>query len=422
MGANRGDCSTVGVIMGTDSSVATSATTSRVGDLPPNIRLGSLGRRVTGWLIDGLPLPVLAIAPGIVLLNDGPTDVLLIVIGAVAVLALGWLWVSWWMLAHRLGTPGMRAMRLQALQRRTGQPLGWGRALLRQLVFAVLAASGVGWLVLIVMLVSSPRRQGPHDVAAGSVVIDERTESETQPATLLPLDPKSASMPTVASEQSVPGIEAESGVAGMAEPEWKSPEAAVDDRVGPEPPPSVSESQPDGPSVGDAESAESAPPANPFARPTPPASAMTTVMAAVPAQAQGNVPPTPPGLARAESEPVSRPAGRPRSGPRWTVDLGGGRIVPLRRVLLIGRNPQALLGEDADVVGVGVHAAAVSKTHLAVGWDEDGPWVMDRGSTNGTSVADDAGALEPCEANVKVRVDEGQIVSYGGQQLRIHRS
>ncbi len=410
--------------MGTDSSTAPTTAAPAVAGLPPNIRLGGLGRRVASWLIDGLPLPILAIAPGIVWFNDGPTDVLIVVLGAVAVLALGWLWVSWWMLAHRLGTPGMRAMRLQARQRHTGRPLGWGRALLRQLVFALLAATVIGWLVSLVMLATNPRRQGLHDRAAGSVVIDERTEAETEPATLLPLDPEPATAPAATAEepvpeQAVPHAATAISAAEIADTDdWQAPQTPVDDRAANRPPGQTDEPvETDKASQGDPE-----PPVNPYARPVPPASAMTTVMAAVPAEIESEVSPTPPRLTPAESERMTELTDRPRSGVRWMVDLGGGRIVPLRRVLLIGRNPQAALGEDADVVGVGVHAATVSKTHLAVGWDEGGLWVMDRGSTNGTSLADDEGTLEPCVAHEKVAVREGQIVSYGGQQLRIHRS
>lgn len=401
--------------MGTTSTDLRMADSSGVkspaADLPPNIRLGGLGRRFVGWLIDWLPLPILVIAPGVLVLGDGPADVLLVVLGAVTILAIGWAWVSVWMLAHRLGTPGMRAMRLQALRPQTGRPLGWRRALLRQLVFVVLGVTLLGGLVSLIAMARSPRRQGLHDRAADDVVIDERKQYETQPATLLPLDPQSPTPEQAAPDPVDSRAVGSSAMIGEAD-HWRAPETPTDERTNDEP--AV---------VGDErEDGADEQPVNPFARPAPPGSAPTTLMAAIPSEPDLEISalPAAPALPDSEAAPAA-PADRPRSGARWLVDLGGGRIVPLRRVLLIGRNPQAALGEDADVVGVGVHAAAVSKTHLALGWDEDGPWVMDRGSTNGTTLSDEAGTVERCAPNEKVRVRKGQTVSYGGQQLQVHR-
>lgn len=402
--------------MATDSPTDLLVADQAVTGLPSNVRLGGLGRRFVGWLLDWLPLPILAVAPGILIAGDGPTDVLIIVLGAVAALGVGWAWVSVWMLAHRLGTPGMRVMRLRAVRRLTGRRLGWGRALLRQLVFAGLALSVLGWLVTLIMMASSPRRQGLHDLAAGSVVVDERDRSEREPATLLPLDPQATS-------------------GALSAPDAPEDLAAVEDGA---PPPEPSEADPtrarevavDGhrtrasePGEAEEGAEESPNPVSLFARPLPPGSANTAIMTAIPAEPGGDAAPAAPTPASDEKVlTVSAPPDRSRFASRWAVDLGGGRIVPLRRVLLIGRNPQSALGEDADVVGVGVHAAAVSKTHLALGWDEDGPWVMDRGSTNGTAILDDDGTPQPCPPDERVRLREGQTVAYGGQHVRVHRA
>ncbi|GAA2179723.1 hypothetical protein GCM10009785_07490 [Brooklawnia cerclae] len=106
----------------------------------------------------------------------------------------------------------------------------------------------------------------------------------------------------------------------------------------------------------------------------------------------------------------------------WHVRLDDGRDIPVKTLVLIGRNPQPRPTEqDATLVQAGEPARTVSKTHLALGVDSKGMFVLDRGSTNGTALMTSSGALEPCAANAMVRLHEGQVVSFGERQLQVLR-
>ena len=76
------------------------------------------------------------------------------------------------------------------------------------------------------------------------------------------------------------------------------------------------------------------------------------------------------------------PSGR-TGGFGWTTDV----TIGVDGLVLLGRNPQPRVGEeDATLIKVLDESRTVSKSHLAVGVDAGGLYVMDRGSTNGTIV------------------------------------
>lgn len=106
----------------------------------------------------------------------------------------------------------------------------------------------------------------------------------------------------------------------------------------------------------------------------------------------------------------------------WHVRLDDGRDVPVNGLVLIGRSPQARDDEQgASLLAAGEPGRTVSKTHLALGVDARGPYVVDRGSTNGTALLNASGELEPCPANSQIRLTEGQVVSFGERQLQVLR-
>ena len=100
----------------------------------------------------------------------------------------------------------------------------------------------------------------------------------------------------------------------------------------------------------------------------------------------------------------------------WYVRLDDGREIDLSVAVLLGRNPQKAM-EDGDVhlVSAGGDGAMVSRTHVLIGTDARGVFVLDRGSTNGTSLVTPGAGLEPCLAGVQMRVPEGTQVSYGNR-------
>jgi hypothetical protein len=65
--------------------------------------------------------------------------------------------------------------------------------------------------------------------------------------------------------------------------------------------------------------------------------------------------------------------------------LDDGRRVVVDRLVLLGSQPAAGPGEeDADLIKIADETRTVSKLHLAMGVDQSGLYVVDRGSTNGS--------------------------------------
>ena len=72
----------------------------------------------------------------------------------------------------------------------------------------------------------------------------------------------------------------------------------------------------------------------------------------------------------------------------WSILLDDGRRIALDGLILLGRNPQPQAGEeDAQLIKIADETRTVSKSHLAVGLDAGGVYVVDRGSTNGSTVS-----------------------------------
>lgn len=104
-----------------------------------------------------------------------------------------------------------------------------------------------------------------------------------------------------------------------------------------------------------------------------------------------------------------------------TLDDGTALAVPAG-VTLLGRNP-AVNDEFANAC---VHTIkdlsySVSKTHLALGYG-DTFWIMDLGSTNGTFLLDDSGALRRLPANQRVEVTQGVKIKFGERTFSVTRS
>ena len=107
----------------------------------------------------------------------------------------------------------------------------------------------------------------------------------------------------------------------------------------------------------------------------------------------------------------------------WQVRLDDGRVIDIDGLVLIGRAPTARPDEAASqLISAGADSRMVSKTHLALGTDHRGLYVSDRGSTNGTAVSGEGGQLEPCAPGDRVRLREGQSVSFGDRYFEVRRT
>ena len=329
--------------------------------LPPGVKVGPLGQRLLAYVIDSV---VPAVAGALAGLGRDGSPVLVVV---AALVALAWGVFCWQQLVTRAATPGMRLLKLQLVGFFDGRPLGWGRVLVRWLVFTALGVTGLGLLLLIVSIFLSPRHQGWHDRAASGVVIVERPlapRRTTAKPTARPASAGTASTPA-------PATDGQDGRA-LAPAPVASP-VAGDPAVGPELAP----------------------------------------LAAAPADQ---------GQERAAAAADAPTGGRRTILDGWVAELDDGREIPVRGLVLIGRNPQPEEGEtDAELVKLPDESRTVSKTHLALGVDDAGMFVVDRGSTNGSVITEPGREAVPAGPFHAVSVSEGTIVSVGDHWVRIRR-
>lgn len=359
-------------------SAAAPPAPARDTGLPPGVRVGPLGRRLVAYVVD-------SVVPGVAaaLIGAGTqreqTSVALVVLGLL--LGLAWTVVFLQQLAVNAASPGMRLMKLQLVGFLDGRPVGWARAVLRWLVFTALGATGIGLLLLVASVLVHLRHQGWHDRAAGGVVIVER-----------PLAPRVRAAARTSTAASRP------------------PAAAMD---GSEDRP---RSEPDAPADGSRGSGSRSPVSVPAAVAGDPAVGpeLAPLAGSAPSPTPGPTGPT----AREDRVPAHRTI---RDG--WFAELDDGRRIEVRGLVLLGRNPQP--GEDdtdAELVKLPDESRTVSKTHLALGVDDAGLFVVDRGSTNGSTVTAPGREAVPVDAFRAVSVGEGSVVSIGDHWLRIRRT
>ena len=332
--------------------------------LPPGVQAGALGRRFVAYLVDHL-VPALIVLLTVVLPARGAAD------ASTGSATVGWvligLWglLVWWMFATRAAGPGMRLMKLQLVGFTDGRPIGWGRFLLRALVLGVLTASGLGLVLMLIMLLRHPRHQGWHDRAANAVVIRQRA-----------LAPRSGRTGDSAAAQVTGG-------SGVAEPSSAGQSPAE---------------QPVGARGG----------------------------ATVAAVADMGRPATAGADRHASTDPgttASTAVTKQRdSQPLWSVVLDDGRHIDVRGLVVLGRKPEARPGEEAaELIKLADETRTVSKSHLSLDVGPRGLVVMDRGSTNGSTVTAPEGAAQRCTPWEPVQLAPGAVVSMGDHWLKVQQ-
>jgi uncharacterized RDD family membrane protein YckC len=388
---------------------------SRDTGLPPGVEVGPLGRRIAAYLIEAAVPSIVGVVLFVVL-PDASTTVRGVLSIVSALVVVGWSLLIWYLLAERAAGPGMRLMHLQLVGFYDGRPIGWVGVLLRAVIFLALSATGIGLVLLLVFLLLHPRKQGWHDRAVKAVVIKERVLAPTGPrpgvaqhVNIAPDQPQERAYTPppmygpVNSYSPVPG-----GPIGPAAPVESAP-AGVPVPQGPPP-------QPLAPPPGLSYPPQAEQPYAPV-RPERP----------VPAAGLPHAPSRPNEPRAGQTRPLSAPSAPPAAEPAaedldWHAVLDDGRRVVVDHLVLLGRNPQPDPGEeDAQLIKIADSTRTVSKTHLAIGVDGAGLYVVDRGSTNGSTVTTPGGATRRCVPGETAYVSAGSIVSMGDHWLEVRR-
>ena len=443
--------------------------------IPRGVVVAGLGKRFAAALIDALPIALIWGLAFLALQLDRSPTVILVATIVGSVLAAGYALYQWWGYAQRGAGIGARAMGLKLVGMRDGQPVGWWRFFLRQLVFAALMVTVVGGIALLVFLVIHERRQGWHDMVAAAVLVEPKVSEQkaNTPAKKAPVASTVGLPPHLSSSFSPQAGTTQQQWEGFA-PEANRPQGAQHAPSAPDwlpgvehqplqqrapynpapnqqpaqfpgqvPPPAPQWSAPEPPqpqwSAPEPQFQPSAP------RPIPQAPVESTTRDDFPSPRPGQqnwIPlPTPSSViepsvkvrprefGEVEENEGTRIAHVPTHGSSrpgdqgWYVRLDDGREVELVVTVLLGRNPQKTADdpEEVHLVPASGDGRMISRTHVLIGTDLRGVYVVDRGSTNGTALVTDGGELDPCPADTQVRVREGQQVSYGNRWFTVLR-
>ncbi len=373
--------------------------------LPRNVYPAPLAGRVAAYLLDSVPGYLVAIAV-VLCWWLASSRVLLVVACAGALAMIAWAVYWWFRVATRGISPGMAVARIELTAYRTGKPIGFGRVLLRTLIFGALGGTAIGWVALIVTMLFNPLHQGWHDLAVGSVMIRMRRRGgRPRPAATVQRDrPAGDPVPLPAHLRSAADAFAPRSTAPVGSPSSGAPRMP--------------------PVVSTAGGYAAAPAGDPTASSAPVETGRVPIDR-VPYGAPVEVSPLDQETGSEATRLVPKRGGAPARAmdQGWVIALDDGRQVAVKGVVLVGRAPAPRPGEQvADLISVTDNSRMVSKTHIAVGVDNKGVFVMDRGSTNGSAIAMPSGAYEPCPPGEQVRVREGQIISFGDHRMEIRRT
>ncbi|WP_314649302.1 RDD family protein [uncultured Microbacterium sp.] len=488
-------------------------------------QIAPISRRAVAYLIDaviagGLAI-VLSVVLALVVSFSGGIEASLVTLAVggpvVGLLLLGWFVVYTWMQSGA-GSIGMRAQGLRLARETDGAPLGFGRALVRNLIFGLAGGIVVGYFTP--LFDGSGRFQGWHDKVAKSVVLDARAARSGHAAGAAPnareaargADLRTFPAGTGAAAPTIPGL-AQPAPTGAADPQ-ESRFAA------PQPPTAQPAAAPPWPGGGHvpapaATPAPAAPfpsaaaPAFPAAAPAAPVGTDDDLIAFVPGITQDapprraapagpapEAPEAPAAQAPAAQAPAAQapaaqapemqapaspqapevqapapqapeaqvpaspqtpaaqapaaPAGDPWAAPSAAapaaasapevspgpasgdidiestrISIPGHRLVltwddgtrtPVSRRTIFGRNPAP--EEGAAVVAVRDETLSLSKTHFEAAAEVSGGWVLDRHSTNGTTIVRDGQRLA-CPPGQRVPVRLGDAIEIGDRIVTI---
>ena len=427
-------------------------------------QIAPISRRAVAYVIDALIAGGLGVLLGggllvAVALSGGlaASITTLLIGGPVVVLVLlGW-FVVYTVMQAGAGSIGMRAQGLRLVAAADGASLGFGRALLRNVIFGLAGIIVVGYFSP--LFDGTGRFQGWHDKVAGALMLDARVAApapvveaapEVEVPPLLPAPsferlppapmpgfapatpaapaaaPAAPEQPAIPAAHSVAAPVQDSGmiayVPGVTQD--APPPRAGAPVVPPVPPapvvPPVQDEPalrvPPVPPLPVAPPSVPAPsPATPVTPPAPPTASPSSVSAPAPDPVPAPDPAPAPVAAPAEDDDleetrISIP------GHRLIFTWDDGTRIPVSRRTVFGRNPAP--EEGALVVPVRDETLSLSKTHFEAAAETSGGWVLDRHSTNGLTIVRD-GQRIACPAGQRVPIRLGDVIEIGDRVVMI---
>ncbi|MER7302094.1 RDD family protein [Nocardioides sp. NPDC127514] len=332
--------------------------------------------------------------------NDNP----LAGVGLIASVVLG-VWLVGTVLTGSGGkTPGKMALGLRVVSDDSGaagRPIGVGKAFVRQALLGLctIPTLGIGTATFawVAAMDDRGRRQGWHDRRAGSVVVDVRPPAVVEAEEEAPAPRRIVNLTTMRLKQAE-----------------ATPERAERPQTPAAPTQSPAAQAPAAQAAAEAQAAQTivpgmvprqAPPA-----PVPPAPAPPTP-----------APPAPP-LAQPAPPPPPVPAPQPAATARWRVTFDTGQSFVVEGLAIVGRGPEPRPGEEvAHRVALSSSDMSLSKTHAQFQIAADGTLVvMDRGSTNGTTLIRQ-GAARALGARRPAALIDGDKVKFGDRTMDVVR-
>ena len=420
-------------------------------------QIAPISRRAVAYVIDAL------IAGGLGLLLGGglllasmlsgglEASITVLLIGGpvVSLVLLAWFIVYTVMQAGK-GSIGMRAKGLRLVSAADGEPLGFGRALLRNIIFGLAGAIVVGYFSP--LFDGSGRFQGWHDKVASSLMLDARVPApepvveeapvpeappllpapsfERLPPAPMPgfapaAHPAAAPAPAQPSEQASPAAAAAPAARSFTAPVQDSGMIAYVPGVT-QPPSPAKTPAPAAPVAPAAPAVASAAPAPVAAPPAPPAPVAAPPIP--PAPAAASAPPAPAVLpaapaaaapAASAAVPVDDDLEETRisiPGHRLVFTWDDGTRVPVSRRTVFGRNPAP--EEGVVVVPVRDETLSLSKTHFEAAAETSGGWILDRHSTNGLTLVREGQRIS-CPAGQRVPIKLGDVIEIGDRVVMV---
>ncbi|PRB57538.1 RDD family protein [Microbacterium sp. MYb45] len=438
-------------------------------------QIAPISRRAVAYVIDALIAGGLGLVLGGGLLLasmlsgglEASITVLLIGGPIVSLVLLAWFIVYTVMQAGK-GSIGMRAKGLRLVSAADGEPLGFGRTLLRNIIFGLAGAIVVGYFSP--LFDGSGRFQGWHDKVASSLMLDARVPApepvveeapvpeappllpapsfERLPPAPMPgfapaAHPAAAPAPAQAAEPAPPAAPAPVA-RSFTTPVQDSGMIAYVPGVT-QPPSPVKTPAPAAPVAPAAPAVASAAPAPVAAPPAPPAPVAAPPIPPAPAPAAPPVPPAPvtpaappapptPPAAPAAAPAAAAPATAPATAAPATADddleetrisIPGHRLVftwddgtriPVSRRTVFGRNPAP--EEGVVVVPVRDETLSLSKTHFEAAAETSGGWILDRHSTNGLTLVREGQRIS-CPAGQRVPIKLGDVIEIGDRVVMV---